>query len=71
MEANEQELIGLNFSEVDESRKEFGTNQYHYKKENRILAFFKNVFAEPMILLLLAASEFTLLIDNIAMDFFF
>lgn len=56
MEANEQELTGLNFNEVAESRKEFGTNQYHYKKENRILAFFKNVFAEPMILLLLAAS---------------
>ncbi len=56
MDANEQELIGLSFTEVAESRKKFGTNQYKYKKENRFLAFFKSVFAEPMVLLLLAAS---------------
>mgnify|MGYP003583410270 CR=1 FL=1 len=56
MELNKQELNGLSFEEVTESRKKFGTNKYFYKIENRFLAFFKNVFAEPMVLLLFAAS---------------
>ena len=56
MDTNEKELQGLSFDEVVYFRKKFGNNTYHYKKENRFVAFLKSIFAEPMVLLLLTAS---------------
>lgn len=56
MNTKEEELTGLTFDEVIDSRKLLGSNIYNYKKENRFLAFLKSIFAEPMVLLLLVAS---------------
>ncbi|WPO78541.1 cation-translocating P-type ATPase [Flavobacterium sp. KACC 22761] len=56
MEKDGKELKGLNSDEVILSRKKFGINTYSLKTENRILAFIKSIFAEPMVLLLLVAS---------------
>lgn len=61
MTTNEQELQGLNVEQVAYFRVKFGINSYSYKKENRFMAFLKSIFAEPMILLLLAASVIYLL----------
>ena len=56
MNTNKQELQGLSVNEVADFKAKFGTNTYTYKKENRLFAFLKSIFAEPMILLLLVAS---------------
>jgi len=56
MNTDEKELKGLSFNEVIDLRKKIGTNTYNHKKENRFLVFFKSIFGEPMVLLLLVAS---------------
>ena len=56
MNINQNELKGLSYKEVIDLRKKFGINTYNHKKENRFLAFFKSIFGEPMVLLLLIAS---------------
>ncbi|MFB3388588.1 cation-translocating P-type ATPase [Flavobacterium sp. LAR06] len=56
MNNKEQELQGLNIEEVLDFRAKYGINKYNYKKENRLVAFLKSIFAEPMILLLLVAA---------------
>ncbi|MCV2484304.1 cation-translocating P-type ATPase [Flavobacterium sp. SH_e] len=55
-EEKEEELEGLSSEEVAESRKKYGLNKLDYKKQNNIYLFLKNIFSEPMILLLLVAS---------------
>ena len=50
------EIRGLTSAEVAASRLRHGINKIQGKKENRLLAFIKSIFLEPMVLLLLAAS---------------
>jgi Ca2+-transporting ATPase len=47
---------GLNDSEVTQSRKEFGSNTLHFKKQNIFWVSFKNVVKDPMVALLVLAS---------------
>lgn len=50
------EINGLTSSEVEAARRQHGSNELHYKKENRLLGFLLDLVKEPMILLLLAAA---------------
>jgi Ca2+-transporting ATPase len=50
------EICGLTSQEVAASRLKHGKNKLQEKHENRLFAFIKSIFLEPMVLLLLAAS---------------
>lgn len=56
MNIKKQDLKGLTLDQVVDSRKTYGQNKYKYKKDNKLLAFLKSIFAEPMVILLLVAS---------------
>jgi Ca2+-transporting ATPase len=56
MNTKQEQFQGLSVEQVIEFRKKFGPNTYSYKKQNRLLAFLRSIFAEPMVLLLLIAS---------------
>jgi Ca2+-transporting ATPase len=53
---NHFNISGLNDQEVLTSRRQYGSNQLIYKKENAILKVLKSLIHEPMIILLLVAS---------------
>ena len=57
MAKNNFNIKGLNSSQVELARKNFGLNRLNYKKENTFLDTLKRIAKDPMIILLLVASS--------------
>lgn len=51
-----KEIKGLTDDEVIAARKQYGSNEFRYKKENRLRFFLLSIIREPMVVLLLAAA---------------
>lgn len=56
MEIEHLNIDGLSGREVRESRKKHGANQLKYKKDNFLIRTLKNIFGEPMVILLLVTA---------------
>lgn len=56
MEIEHLNIDGLSGPEVRESREKHGTNQLKYKKDNFLTRTLKNIFGEPMVILLLVTA---------------
>jgi Ca2+-transporting ATPase len=54
---NVYSIQGLNDEEVHISRKKFGTNELHFKKENTLLRGIKRMATDPMLILLWVAAS--------------
>lgn len=58
-------LKGLTLQEVQQSRKNHGSNSIKFKKENKIIMALKDLVKEPMIILLLIAASIYFISGNI------
>ena len=65
MAENKFNIEGLSAEQVRHSREKHGSNTSEYKKENGLLAAFKAIAKEPMVILLLVASSIYFISGNI------